>query len=313
MLRSEPVHGVLVVDKPPGKTSAQVVAIVKKITQAKRVGHTGTLDPMATGVLPVCVGEGTKLAGYLQAVDKEYTGEFLLGVETDTLDKDGSVTKKSEAVAKSITRGQVEHVFEKFVGTILQTPPMFSAVKVGGKRLHSLARKGIEVERPQRKVEVSAFALEHFDGPVGSFRVACSKGTYVRTLLADVGTALGCGAHLTSLRRTRCGRFSETEAICRDGEDSLSLQPRLVPPPTAVDHLPGVVVPSDWLSWVENGRRIPSVELGSNLGEEVFRLLGPNGALLALAKVVDHQICYERVFSYALTGARHSSKLPRQS
>ena len=204
------IHGVLNLNKPPKFTSRQAVDCVKRILNVKKAGHGGTLDPNATGVLLVCLGDGTKLFDALQAGTKEYEGTLILGVTTDTLDANGEITKAADT--SQITPDQIRSVCQQFVGEIEQTPPMFSAVKHKGKPLYKLARRGIEVERRSRQVFIESIELLSFDIPEVRFRVVCSKGTYIRVLAADIGAVLGCGAHLSELTRTRSGVFKIGEA-----------------------------------------------------------------------------------------------------
>ena len=199
------IHGVLNLNKPPRITSRQVVDCVKRLLNVKKAGHGGTLDPDATGVLLICLGDGTKLFEALQAGTKEYEGKLILGITTDTLDANGQIIKTAET--GHITFEQIRSVCQQFVGEIEQTPPMFSAVKYKGKPLYKLARRGIEVKRPSRRICVESIDLLSFSMPEVHFRVTCSKGTYVRVLAADIGAALGCGAHLSKLTRTRSGVF----------------------------------------------------------------------------------------------------------
>ncbi|RMH39416.1 MAG: tRNA pseudouridine(55) synthase TruB [Deltaproteobacteria bacterium] len=292
------MHGVAIIDKPAGMTSAEVVARVKRIAGVRRCGHTGTLDPMATGVLPVCLGEATKLAGYLTAEDKAYDGEMVLGVETDTLDREGRVVRTADA--SGMTRAALERAMAQWVGEIDQIPPMYSAVKRDGRRLHELARAGEVVDRPPRRVRVDSFALRGFDPPRASFSVVCSKGTYVRSLVADVGAALGCGAHLAALRRTRAGRFGLDRAVPLAGLDAAALRAHLIDPAEAVDRLRAVPVPADRVRHVRHGR--PPGEVVREIGEgERIRLLTPEGALLALVEGSAAGPRYLRVFTYGLT------------
>lgn len=205
--------GVLVIDKPAGITSFAVVDQVRRVRHARKAGHAGTLDPAATGVLLVCLGDATKITRFLMEGEKVYRACAQFGVETDTLDGDGRVVASCDATR--ITTGDVEQALTQFVGHILQTPPMYSALKVQGRRLYELARQGLEVERKARAVEVREAALENFDDATirATIRVTCSKGTYIRTLVADLGQALGVGAHVASLRRLRVGGFSEADAV----------------------------------------------------------------------------------------------------
>lgn len=203
-------NGILVIDKPAGWTSMDVCAKLRGIFQEKRVGHSGTLDPMATGVLPVFIGRATRAVEFAEKSDKEYVAGLKLGVVTNTQDITGEVL---ETHPVPISREQLEEVFEQFRGDILQVPPMYSAIKVNGKKLYELARKGREVERPARPVTICSLELEETEGP-GDFllQVRCSKGTYVRTLCHDIGQALGCGGCMSSLRRTMAAGFTLKDA-----------------------------------------------------------------------------------------------------
>lgn len=204
------IHGVLNLNKPPKITSREAVDGVKRLLNVKKAGHGGTLDPDATGVLLICLGNGTKLFEALQIGSKEYEGTLILGVTTDTLDASGQVIKDVET--NDITPDQVRSVCQQFIGEIDQMPPMFSAVKHKGKPLYKLARRGVEVKRAPRPVRIESIELLSFNIPEVHFRVVCSKGTYIRVLAADVGTALGCGAHLAELTRTRSGVFKIEDA-----------------------------------------------------------------------------------------------------
>lgn len=300
--QGEGLHGVLVVDKPARITSARVVAVAKGRLGVK-VGHTGTLDPMATGVLPLCIGEGTKIAGYLLTQDKAYDGELELGVETNTLDAEGEVVARNETAAKTITEDQLRQGMVDFTGDIMQTPPMFSALKHKGRRLHALARAGEQVVREPRPIRIDSFELVEYTPPRARFRVACSKGTYVRSLVADIGRVLGCGAHLTSLRRTRSGQFTLEGAIPPD-EITVALARRLlVSPAQAIAHLPGYTVSAEKLPAVANGQRLPWPEIAGESPEPTgtCRLLTPSLELVALVRVEEGRLRFNRVFTYALT------------
>jgi len=207
------MNGVLVADKPAGWTSHDVVSAVKKRLGAKKVGHLGTLDPMATGVLPLVVNKATRYARFLDGGKKVYLATMELGVETDTYDIEGTVVAASEVTA---TEEDVLRVMAEFTGTLRQVPPMYSARKVKGVPLYKLARKGVVVEREAREIEIFSNEVLGVKLPLVTFVVSCSRGTYVRSICHDVGVALGCGARLTALRRTACGEFTEAEAIGPD-------------------------------------------------------------------------------------------------
>lgn len=204
------MDGIMILDKPRGCTSAQALNRVKKAVGAKKAGHTGTLDPFATGVLPVCFNQATKAIPYLGDDIKEYEAEMTLGVSTDTMDDTGTVTGRVSA--EHIGRNEVEEIIEGFSGEITQVPPMYSAAKVSGTKLYALARAGKEIERKPKRVTVEEIRLIHFSYPKATFYVKCSRGTYVRVIASDAGKKLGCGAHLSELRRLRSGPFALSDA-----------------------------------------------------------------------------------------------------
>jgi tRNA pseudouridine55 synthase len=291
------MNGVLVLDKPAGRTSHQVVAEVSRRLGAK-TGHAGTLDPMATGVLVVLVGEATKIAQVLTADDKAYEGTLELGAETDTLDADGQVVRERRAEAACVDRAALEAAMAGFLGAGQQTPPMYSAVRVEGRRLHQLARAGAEVERAPRPVEIRRFDLVDFDPPRADFAVDCSKGTYVRSLVADLGAALGCGAHLTRLRRTRSGPFDLSRAVGLGDLDLDTASARLVPLAEAVAHLPRADVPPDHERAVSTGKPLKWNDISNAVAPAGMVALLARGALLALAEVEPDtaRVRYRRVF-----------------
>ncbi len=219
--------GVLVIDKPGGMTSHDVVMRVRRILGVKKIGHTGTLDPMATGLLPLCIGGATKIARFLEGGEKEYRATIKFGVETDTYDAEGKVVAESDT--SGVNEEMVLEALTQFKGKIQQIPPMYSAVKIGGTPLYKLARKGITVEREPKEVEISDIDVEEFTMPLLTMRITCSKGTYIRTLCHDLGSAVGCGAHLVALRRTRSGYFSIQDAITLDADKSEMIE-SIVPP-----------------------------------------------------------------------------------
>lgn len=209
------MNGIIIVDKPEGYTSFDVVAVMRKLLGEKKVGHTGTLDPMATGVLPILLGRATKLQAFLPITEKEYIAKIKLGLATDTLDITGKVLS---SVSTCIKKEDFQAALEPFVGEIDQLPPMYSAVQKDGVRLYALARKGIEVERSPRKIVISKLELLGFDEGLqeGELLITCSKGTYIRTLCYDIGKKLGCGAVLTGLQRTKACGFSLKDSITLD-------------------------------------------------------------------------------------------------
>lgn len=268
--RPAATHGLAVVDKPAGVTSHDVVDQLRRRFNERQVGHAGTLDPDATGVLLVGVGQVTRLLRFLTALGKTYTAEVVLGVETSTLDAAGEVTATRDM--SSVTVADAQRVAaEQLTGAILQVPPMVSALKVGGRRLHELAREGIEVERAARPVSVYRFDITATDEPgVLRIEVACSAGTYVRSLAADLGRLLGGGAHLRQLRRTAVGSFTVAEAAPPD--DCGLLTPR-----QAVRDLAEVEVDDATAGLVAHGRVLPAWP-----GEGPWAVIGPDGRLIAV-------------------------------
>ncbi|MFQ5586774.1 MAG: tRNA pseudouridine(55) synthase TruB [Thermodesulfobacteriota bacterium] len=219
--------GILVIDKPGGMTSHDVVMKVRRTLEVRKVGHTGTLDPMATGVLPLCIGGATKIASFLESGEKGYTATIRFGVETDSYDAEGKVVAESDT--SDISDERVLEALTHFKGRIEQIPPMFSAVKVGGTPLYKLARKGITVQRRAREVEICRLDVEKIDMPFLTVHIACSKGTYIRSLSHDIGMTVGCGAHLAALRRTKSGNFTLDDATTLD-QDKSALIKRIVSP-----------------------------------------------------------------------------------
>lgn len=203
--------GVVCINKPIGKSSHFAVAVIRRITKIKKVGHTGTLDPLATGVLPVCIGrEATKLSQLIMDSDKEYRAVLKLGISTTTQDSEGEILSQKEV---NVTNEQIEKTVESFVGEISQIPPMYSAIKIDGKKLYELARKGVEVERKPRIVTINYINILNINGDEVEMVIGCTKGTYIRTLCNDIGDALGCGGFMKSLVRTKCGGFSIENSI----------------------------------------------------------------------------------------------------
>lgn len=205
------MNRVIILNKPNGITSQQAVTEVKKILKVKKVGHAGTLDPMATGVLLICTNEATKITPFLMDLDKEYLFTARFGISTDTYDAEGKIVRINKKF--QLDRTKLGEMLKQFTGEIMQTPPMYSAVKVEGKILHRLARKGIEIERKPKKVIIHLINIENFEPPFVTFQVVCSKGTYVRSLCHDIGEKLGMGAHIVELTRTRIGEFKVKDSI----------------------------------------------------------------------------------------------------
>lgn len=272
MARRRPptVHGMTVIDKPAGVTSHDVVNQLRRHFGEKRIGHAGTLDPGATGVLVVAVGNATRLMRFLSGADKSYVGEIVLGASTTTLDNEGDTTAVFDMAGITIEQARAV-VAEHLTGDILQIPPMVSALKVGGRRLHEMAREGIEIEREARPSTVSRFDLSPSDDPlVLRAAVDCSSGTYIRSLADDLGRLLGGGAHLRNLRRTRVGRFTLDHAQVVDSAT-------LLPVEAAVQHLPAVRVDAVTADHVAHGRLLPRWA-----GDGPWAVFAETGELLAV-------------------------------
>ncbi len=299
------MNGVVVIDKEPGFTSFDVVAVVRRILHEKKIGHTGTLDPMATGVLPVLVGSAAKAQVFLPDTDKEYIASFRLGVTTDTLDSSGKVLSQSE---KAVPKEALEAVLTRFRGTIEQVVPMYSAVSQNGVRLYELARKGLTVERPSRTVEISSLTLLSYDPDTrtGAIRVACSKGTYIRSLCDDIGAALGCGGIMTALRRTRACGFSEEQAIpLREVEKRAAQAPAqdlLFPTDKLFAPYPALTISEGQAFRFQNGGALSLDRLKQTdaLAEgQLVRLYHPGGTFLGLGRVssAEGAILFQKKFT----------------
>jgi tRNA pseudouridine55 synthase len=286
------VDGVLVVDKPEGPTSFDVVRDVRRRLRVKKAGHTGTLDPMATGVLPICLGEATKVAGLILEGDKAYRAVVRLGASTDTLDAQGKVT--GEAPVPALTPEGVEVSLARFRGTYEQVPPMYSAVKVAGRRLYELAREGKEIERQARTVTVHALKLLDLSASEITLEVHCSKGFFVRTLAEELGRALGTLAHLRALRRTKSGPFTLAQSLSLEALASGPV--KLVSMADALGELPVFPVSAAQAARVRHG--VP-LEGPPPLEGKRLRVTGPSGELLAVAELKHGRLSYLRVLASA--------------
>ncbi|GIP27334.1 tRNA pseudouridine synthase B [Paenibacillus sp. J23TS9] len=283
------LEGVLAVDKPAGMTSHDVVARTRRILKMKRIGHTGTLDPEVTGVLPLCLGRATRVVEYMQELPKEYEATLRLGLATDTEDLTGNIIEQADQV--SVTPAEVGKVLETFRGTISQVPPMYSAVKVDGKRLYELAREGKTVERKSREVTIYEIEMKDYEwnGPFldVSFRALCSKGTYIRTLCVDIGRALGLPATMVKLTRTvsagisaaECLTLEEIERLMQAGE----LQEHLIKVDHAIRHLPAHTVSDDKSAAAMQGQRLSSRAVAPEVTTEgSIRLYNSDGLFLGI-------------------------------
>lgn len=255
------ISGIVVLDKANGLSSNAALQEVKRLYEANKAGHAGSLDPLATGVLPVCLGEATKVSQFLLDSDKRYRVRIKLGIRTDTGDSEGSIIERNEGI--SVSRKAIERALTKFKGEVEQVPPMHSAIKMNGVPLYKLARKGITVEREPRLVTLYQICLVEFVNSELELEISCSKGTYIRTIADDLGQELGCGAHVIELRRTQAGVFTEKDSISAE-ELALEKEDRgldkidqfLIPMDRAIQNLPEVNLPSITASHVKNGQAV---------------------------------------------------------
>jgi tRNA pseudouridine55 synthase len=276
------ISGVLVIDKPIGLTSHDVVQIVRKGTNIRRAGHTGTLDPRASGVLVILIGPAVRLSEFVSASDKRYQAVIRLGQTTDTYDADGHVTSTSPV---DITEEQFENALKQFIGEIEQVPPPYSAVKVKGRKAYEMAREGEEVNLQPRKIQVYNLDLLEWAPPEAVIDVYCSSGTYVRSLAHDMGEALGCGAHLVGLRRTKSGRFTLRDAVplrkLRETFDNGTWYQFLIPAAEALSDWPAIELSQTQVEDVRHGHRIPAdPEKG-----KMARGISEQGELVALLEL----------------------------
>lgn len=250
------VHGVLLLDKPYGFSSNQALQKVKWLYQAQKAGHTGTLDPLATGVLPICFGEATKFAQHLTDESKTYVATVKFGVSTTTGDKEGEIVSE---VACQVSHADITRVLPQFMGEITQVPPMYSALKVNGKPLYEYARDGVELERQPRQVTIHALRVLACEENSADIEVCCSKGTYIRTLGEDIGKALNVGAHLTALRRTATATYQIAETITIEALEQMSMEQRdalLLPVDTAIERLPKIALHEDAAYYFKQGNPV---------------------------------------------------------
>jgi tRNA pseudouridine55 synthase len=286
------MDGVLIIDKPSGRTSHDVVRNVKQLLGVKKAGHTGTLDPLATGVLAVCINEATKLARFFVHDTKEYRATMLLGVRTDTLDREGEVTARHEP---RLQEQEIREAVEGFVGHMEQKAPKYSAVKFKGRPLYKWTRQGVDVDPPVREVTVHRIRVTEIQMPYVTFVVSCSKGTYIRALCAEIGERLGCGACLFDLRRTRSGPFSQEDAVSleglSDGERARILKENMVPLAEILPGMGTIVVDQNTEDRIRKGYQpgcgilrdanIPSPGRG-----DLIKFVANNGRIVAVAQTL---------------------------
>jgi len=278
------INGILLLDKPLGFSSNQALQKIKWLLKAAKAGHTGTLDPLATGLLPLCFGEATKFAHYLTDADKTYIATMKLGATTTTGDAEGEVLSIH---AVNVSRLDFEAACEQFVGEISQTPPMYSALKFEGKALYEYARAGVEIERKARLVTIRSIQVNAFSGDEAVIAVACSKGTYIRTLAEDIGKQLGCGAHLTGLRRTATADYRIEQAITLEQFEAMGDEQRLAalaPPDSAVHYLPAITLDGDAAFYLLQGQ---AVWCSGAIPPGLLRLYNEQQVFLGLGELQD--------------------------
>lgn len=286
--KGRPVNGILLLDKPIGGSSNKTLQDVKHIFKAAKAGHTGNLDPLASGMLPLCFGEATKISAFLLDADKHYMGICKLGVRTTTADCEGEIIE--ERPVPELTESQIEAVLEKFRGEIQQIPPMYSALKQNGVPLYKLAREGKVVEREPRTVQIYQLELVSFNGDELELSVSCSKGTYIRTLVEDIGEILGCGAHLIQLRRTKVGPFEEAGMVTMEQikaaaeEGTHTLDDFLLPMEDALKSWPDIILTENSLFYVQQGQ---PVQVPQAPAEGLVRLFSQSGKFIGVGQVLD--------------------------
>lgn len=285
------MNTVINLNKPKGISSQEAVNKVKKILKVKKAGHAGTLDPIATGVLLICLNEATKITPFLSNLDKEYIVTMKLGEKTDTYDSEGTIIEKSEVI--DINKIDIEKAIKRFVGEIEQIPPMYSALKYKGQPLYKLARKNIEVERRPRKVLIKSIDLLGYKSPFLTFRVFCSKGTYIRSLCSDMGETLGFGAHMTDLTRTKIGRFFIEDSVTFE---ELEKREAHISIDDALNFLPEIVLSIEQTKRAMHGNpiEIPDIKINENT---LVRLKNPENNIIGIGKIFRHSIKIERLFN----------------
>jgi len=301
------LNGVLLLDKPPGVTSNGVLQKVRRMYGAKKAGHTGSLDPSATGMLPVCFGEATKLCGYMLDAEKTYTVTALLGITTDTEDADGTVLTTTEV--PSITEQQMRDAVKSFHGEQMQRPPAYSAIKKQGVRSYKLAREGVEVELEPRPVNVKEIELTEFSGTTFSLELRVSKGTYIRSIVRDIGEHFGCGAHVTDLRRLAVSPFDNNIMFSlEDIQSAENADELLLATDQVIADWRAITINDDTAFRFRNGSRPEYDEITANTAEELFRVYNASNRFLGLGKVTDGRLETVRLIGGQLNNERISEE-----
>ena len=276
------INGLLLIDKPLGFSSNQALSKIKWIFSAKKAGHTGTLDPLATGLLPICFGEATKFSSHLLNSEKTYEASIKLGWKSSTGDAEGKLT---ESKIISISLDKLEEVLSLFVGLSNQTPPMFSALKHKGQPLYKFAREGVKIERKQRQIKISELKLLNYEKNIIKFAVTCSKGTYIRTLAEDIANKLGMDGYLIDLRRTKIGNLNVQDALSLDKIEALSTVKRIdfiKPTEVLVDEYPKIILNESEENLIKNGQPI---QLPKKVNPEIYRLFSKNSEFIGLGEI----------------------------
>lgn len=274
------MDGILNINKPTGMTSFDVVRKVKTIAKTKKVGHTGTLDPEASGVLPICIGRATKLVDYIMNDYKIYKVELRLGVVTDTYDREGKVLRNEDV---TLSKEKVEEVIKSFIGEIDQVPPMYSALKVNGQRLYSLARQGIEVERKARRINIYSIDILDIKIPTVTFEVKCSKGTYIRSLCYDIGEKLKCGGAMWNLQRVQTGAFNILDSVELEHLNSDNILKFLIPMDKALNEYPEIYLDEKYEKLVFNGVTIKDKSLLNDIeNDRLYRVYLKNNEFIGI-------------------------------
>jgi tRNA pseudouridine55 synthase len=295
------VNGILLLDKPAGMTSNGVLQVVKRLFVAKKAGHTGSLDPAATGMLPICFGEATKLCQFLLEANKNYLVTVRLGMRTSTGDADGEVIETRPV--ENVTQERLNQVLQKFIGTIEQIPPMYSAVKINGKALYKLARRGIEIERPSRRVTISQLNLLDFNENTFRLDVHCTKGTYVRSLADDIGQVLQCGAHVAQLRRVSvlpyddCPMYTLDQLTAMHAEHGLTtLRRSLLPIETSAKNFPSIKLSSAAAFYLRMGHPVMTGQIKT---EGFIRIFADDGSFMGIGEMMDDgRVTPRRLINY---------------
>lgn len=290
------MNGIIIIDKPTVKTSHDMVSFIRRLTGIKKVGHTGTLDPEATGVLPVCIGNATKACELLTSSDKAYEAELALGMTTDTLDAEGEILTEQPVLC---SREEIKNVIMSFVGEVEQIPPMFSAIKKDGKKLYELARQGISVEREKRIITIHSIEIKNIDlkKETVTFLVECSKGTYIRTLCDDIGMKLGCGGYMNKLRRIKSGGFSIDDAHTIEEIEEMykgnNFSDILIPVDRVFSNYPMVIVNQRQKGFIVNGVKTRYKGL---IEGQTYRVYDENNEFLCLSQCVEERLTLVKAF-----------------